>query len=91
MKETFTAYSTIGHLEAKVDDGKALRICREGMAGIIAQGIIDKAFLTSTHDDYSTTYRMHLIVADIDDYYRDIEERAMELSRLVNMQHLRRT
>jgi hypothetical protein len=81
MREELTISITISNLQKNSSPEQWQHHIRYQMSHGLAEKIYD-AKLASMEDtnQFSTTYRMNIIVADVDDYWADVERKAYEIS-----------
>lgn len=84
MRETYTGSMHVSNLEYKTNQNKEGidNYIRSALIHRLAASIIDTR-IDVTRGDYSVVYRYEVIVATPDEYWKDVERKAMELQSRV--------
>jgi hypothetical protein len=79
MIEKFAIINTISNLTKNVDGGRGVRMIHDNMRQAIANKLVG-TYIEEQVNEFSTEYRMQIVVATEQDYWRDVNEKAMEIA-----------
>lgn len=84
MKNELHSEVHFSTLQKNVDPERVRRLARDKLVQQIAHAIAD-AKIEEIQRDFSVAYRISVVVADPDDYWRDVERAAIEHQRYRSM------
>jgi hypothetical protein len=84
MRHEIFLSTFVSNLEYNTRKDEVLYTIKDNMAKQLAYEITS-AHMFERSKDYSKEYYMALVVADIDDYWKDVEKKAYELTSRFNL------